>query len=275
MNTNLLRYSTEEVYKPEFIVKKYTDDYIRIVYLNACRQSGFENICPVVRKKRVLKLMNSFKTWIWFAKMTGSILKKLDNLLNYRFKRYTNNLSRARNKIFEYCICNNFEYFVTLTIDEKKYDRFDLNKYYKDFSHFIRNYRQYYNLDIQYLFVPEQHKNGAWHMHGVIKGIPEKHFKINSNGFLDWEAYKNRFGYISLDKIKNNEACSVYMTKYITKDFFKSTKINKYNKLYYCSRGLKTAETVFRGNIDFDLLPEPSFENQYVKIYELRNKECL
>ncbi len=132
-------------------------------------------------------------------------------------------------------------------------------------------YRRIYRVDIQYLFVPEQHKDGAWHLHGVIKGIPKEHLTLNENGYLDWLAYKNKFGYISLDLIKNNEACSIYMTKYITKDFYKSTKINKYNKLYYCSRGLKTAETIFRGNIDFDLLPEPTFCNQYLKIYEIHN----
>ena len=213
--------------------------------------------------------MNSFKTWVFYSKMYGSILNKLDFLLNLRFKRYSNNLCRARNKIFEYCICNDFEFFVTLTINQNKYDRFNLKSYYKDFSQFIRDYRKKYNLDIQYLFVPEQHKNGAWHLHGVIKGIPESHFKINSNGFLDWEVYKNRFGFISLDKIRNNEACSVYMSKYITKDFYKNTKIHKNNKLYYCSRGLKTAEIVFKGNIDFDLLSFPNFENDYVKIYDL------
>ena len=271
MNTNILRYSADEVYKPEFIAKKYSSDFIKVVYLSACRQSGFESIFPVNRKKRILKLMNSFKTWIWYAKMKGSILNRIDKLLNYRFRRYKNNLSRARNKIFDYCFCNNFEYFVTLTIDEKKYDRFDLKRYYKDFSQFIRDYRKKFNINIQYLFVPEQHKDGAWHLHGVIKGIPENHFVKNSNGFLDWVEYKNKFGFISLDKIKNNEACSIYMTKYITKDLYKNTKIYKYNKLYYCSRGLKTPETVFRGNINLDILPKPTYENQYVKIYELRN----
>lgn len=271
MNTSLLRFNNTEVYKPEYIVKRYTDNYIKVVYLSACRQSGFESIIPTLRKKkRTLSLMNSFKTWIWYAKMRGSISKHLYYLLNWRFRRLPNNISRAKNKIFEYCICNDFEYFVTLTIDENKYDRFNLNKYYKDFSQFIRHYRRDFNLDIQYLFVPEQHKDGAWHMHGVIKGIPENHFIINSNGFLDWHAYKNRFGFISLDKIQNNEACSIYMTKYITKDFYKNTKINKFNKLYYCSRGLKTSETVFRGSINSELLPEPNFENKFVKIYDIK-----
>lgn len=269
MNFNLLRYSSDEVYKPEYIVKKYTDNYFKVVFLNSCRQSGFEDIRSKKQLKRNLTLMNSFKTWFFYGKMKGNILKNLDYLLNFRFMRLDNNLSRAKSKIFEYCLCNDFDYFVTLTIDENKYDRFNLNSYYKDFSQFLRDYRKKYNIDIQYLFVPEQHKNGAWHIHGLIKGIPDKFFTINSNGFLDWLDYKDKFGFISLDKIKNREACSIYMTKYITKDFLKHTKINKNCKLYYCSRGLKTAEKVFRGNILLDLLPLPTYENNFVKIYDL------
>lgn len=276
MNYNFLLYDKTEVYKPEYIVKKYTENYFKVIYLSGCRQSGFESLLPVQKKiKRSLSLMNSFKTWIFFAKMRGSILKNIDRLLNLKFKRLSNSISRTKNKIFEYCICNNFEYFVTLTIDENKYDRFNLKTYYKDFSQFIRDYRKKYNIDIQYLFVPEQHKSGAWHMHGVIKGIPVNHFTINSNGYLDWEAYKNKFGFISLDKIRNNEACSIYMTKYITKDFYNNTKINKYCKLYYCSRGLKKAETIFRGNISNNILPQPNFENEFIKIYDIKLKESL
>lgn len=213
--------------------------------------------------------MNSFKTWVFYPHFTGRIYNKIKKIsLNY-YNRYSNSISRTKNKIFEYCYCNDFDYFVTLTINPSKYDRFNLSKYYKDFSQFIRDYRKKYNIDIQYLFVPELHKDGSWHMHGLIKGIPLNHLTINCNGFLDWEAYRNKFGFISLDKIQNKEACSIYMTKYITKDFFKNIKLNKGNKLYYCSRGLKTSEIIFKGNINGEILFEPNFCSKYLNIYDI------
>lgn len=200
-------------------------------------------------------------------------MRKVEFLSSKYFNRFNSNISRARNKIYEYCICNEFDYFLTLTINQDNYNRRDLKTYYKDFSQFIRDYRKKYNIDIQYLFVPEQHKDGSWHLHGLIKGIPFNHFSINDNGYLDWLAYKNKFGFISLDKIRDREACSVYMTKYITKEFYRNTKINKGNKLYYVSKGLKTSEIVYKGNLNIDL-PKPDFENNYLKIYDIYlNKE--
>ena len=101
-------------------------------------------------------------------------------------------------------------------------------------------------------------------MHGLIMGLPESHLCINKHGYLDWEGYSKKFGYISLDKIKNHEACSKYITKYISKDM--SAKNRELNaKLYYNSRGLECAETIKKGtlsanNVLFD------YENDYVKI---------
>lgn len=266
---DLKKYFSFDVYQSSYVVKKYTDNYYKIIYLKSCRQSGFEPSFKIkLKNKKTLTCMNYIKTWIFYNKMTGHVLNKLRFLANKYYFRFSSNLSRARNKVYEYCICNDFEYFVTLTINQDKYNRKNLKTYYKDFSQFIRDYRKKYNIDIQYLFIPEQHKDGNWHMHGLIKGIPQEHFNINDNGYLDWYSYKNKFGFISLDKIRNSEACSIYMTKYITKDFYKNTKINKNNKLYYCSKGLRTSETVYKGNLDIKL-PYPNFENNYLKIYDI------
>ena len=74
--------------------------------------------------------------------------------------KLANNLSRARTRIFEYAICNKFEYFVTLTLNHKR-DRYDLGNYIKDLGQMIRNYRRLYDVNIQYLLIPEQHVHGV------------------------------------------------------------------------------------------------------------------
>jgi len=191
-------------------------------------------------------------------------------------EKLANNISRARTKIFEYAICNNFEYFVTLTVDGSKLDRYDLGEYIKKLGQFIRNYRRKYEANIQYLLIPEKHTDGAWHMHGLMRGIPKEHLSLNKYGYKDWEEYSKRFGYISIDEVKNEIAVSKYITKYISKSINTGGGVTeKESKLYYNSRGLKkpikihegTLNTYQLNNIYFD------FENDYIKSLTLNKKE--
>lgn len=192
--------------------------------------------------------------------------------LNYRRdvndSKLSNNVTRARTRVFDLAICNDFEYFITLTINKEKLDRYELKEYIKKLGQFIRNYRRDYEADIQYLLIPEKHKDGAWHMHGLIKGIPRDHLYINENGYLDWENYKKRFGWCSIDKIKNKEAVAKYITKYIRKSFDSDRGITeKESKLYYSSRGLKRPQKKKEGTLSrYQLEKIPfSFDNEYVK----------
>lgn len=189
---------------------------------------------------------------------------KYSNKATINDEKLINNISRAKAKIFEYAYCNDWDYFATLTIDEKKYDRTNLKGYYKAFSQFLRDYSKKHNIKIKYLFIPELHADGqSWHMHGFIMGLPINHLESNQFGYLDWNAYKNKFGYISLDNIKNRAKCASYITKYISKNLSDCvTELNA--KLYYSSKGLKTAEIVKKGSIRACI--EPDFENEYVKV---------
>jgi len=226
-----------------YTIKKYNDNYYKmIIFKYPVRNSGFE------------------------------IERNYESECTYEFidddERFNSSISRSRSKVFEYAICNEFDYFVTLTLDPKKYNRYDLDGFIKDLGQFIRNYRRVHGLDIQYLLIPERHSDGAWHMHGLMKGIPEEYLHINGNGYLDWKAYKDRFGWISLDKVRNKEAVSKYITKYITKEQFGKSMNEKHKKLYYVTRGLKQAEVIEKGTLtSAERVPEGEvFENDYVRI---------
>lgn len=189
-----------------------------------------------------------------------------------------NHLARAKSKVYELAMCNKFEYFVTFTLSPEKYDRYNLKKFIKDLGQFIRNYRRDYNVNIQYLLIPEQHEDGAWHMHGLLKGIPESQLSINKNGYLDWEAYSVKFGYISLGAIKSREAVAKYITKYITKTLEVGKGVTEKNKkAYYASRGLEVAQKVKEGTLSsYQLEKIPfDFENNYVKTKTLNGLEYL
>lgn len=168
----------------------------------------------------------------------------------YDFK-LDQSISRARRNILELALCNVWKYFCTFTIAESNYDRKNLATFYKDFSQFIRDQRKKYSIDIKYLLVPEKHKDGSWHLHGLfsdISSILTSFYWLDKNGYnvpyhlVDdgyycWIDYWFKFGFCSLGAIDDPVACGFYITKYISKELQKdSLPVGLH--LYYCSRGL-------------------------------------
>lgn len=176
--------------------------------------------------------------------------------------KLANNLSRARSRVRELAHCNNWEYFVTLTLDAEKVDRFDLDGSFKRISQFIRNYNKQHSCCIKYLIIPEQHKNGAWHFHGLMTGFPAKAFCKNANGYLDWIDYSKRFGYISLSPVRDPVKCANYISKYVTKSTGDNIDIGHHS--YYCSRGLNGKEELQTIYVDDEYIKERMFECEYV-----------
>lgn len=162
-------------------------------------------------------------------------------------------LSRARRVVLELALCNPWDYFVTLTISPDKFDRFDLEAWYKRFSQCLRDQRKK-GLDIAFLLVPERHTNGAWHCHGLIRGnlelvsfaderasglsVPDD---LVDGGYLDWPFYRDKFGWCSFAPVQNSVAVAYYVTKYLTKD--NSRMVSAVGShLYYSSHGLQRAD---------------------------------
>jgi hypothetical protein len=205
--------------------------------------------------------------------------KKTDKDNNERFE---NNISRAKNTILEIALCNQWDYFTTFTIDKKKYDRSNLKSYYKAFSQYIRNYRRKTGTIVDYLLVPELHKDlKSYHLHGLMKGlllsdVVQHTNKRNANkGYLEFLPYTRKFGFNTFSKIENPLACSLYMQKYITKDVGKIA-LDKGQKLFYASQGLQRAEVITKAPItkpittlDFD------FQNDFVSCVFANNMEVL
>ena len=168
-------------------------------------------------------------------------------------KKLESSLSRARRVLLELALCNPWDYFCTFTISKDKHDRSDLAAWYKKFSQWLRDQRKK-GLEISYVFVPERHKDGAWHCHGFMRGnmelvsfaqersegrvLPDKLVKCD---FLDWPAYRDKFGFCSFGLVKNPVAAGFYITKYLTKDLDRSVS-SLGGKMYYASQGLNRAE---------------------------------
>lgn len=161
-----------------------------------------------------------------------------------------NSFSRARSMVLQYALCNPWDYFFTGTLDERLADRYNLDRYAKRLMQFIRDKRKKYNASFQVLLVPENHKDGAWHIHGLVYGLPASALrpfrypepqKLIDGSFLNWPDYQRAFGFCSLAPIRDKVATAYYVTKYISKDMARrSYDVGKH--LYFHSRPLKKAE---------------------------------
>lgn len=145
---------------------------------------------------------------------------------------------RARSRVRELAFCNDWQYFFTGTLDGSKIDRYDLKGYVKRLGEWISNYNRKYGVNLMYLLVPEQHKDGAFHIHGLLNGVHPRSLVRNDNGFFEIAEYRKRFGFMSLSPVKDHSKVCSYVTKYITKEQGKTMiEFNKHR--YYASRNLQ------------------------------------
>lgn len=199
------------------------------------------------------------------------------------------NIQRAKSLIFEYAFCNPWDWFFTGTLDSKKYDRSNLEKFHADLTAWFKSYSRYHNLKIKFLLVPELHSDGvSWHIHGFLRGLPIEHLhqfvvgdvmgralaaKVQKGDLVfNWPAYQKKFGFCDLEPIRNPEAVSKYIMKYINKNLASSVKeLNAH--LYYHSRGLNKAQLIKKGVMAATITP--TYENDYCSVSWLDYSEEL
>lgn len=153
-------------------------------------------------------------------------------------------LARARTVVRELALCSDWEWFCTLTFDRRKVrSRWDLKGLVVVLMQWLQNMRKRYYPTLRYLLIPEQHKSGAWHFHGLFSGIPCSDLpwfaprRLIRNGFLEWTDCRLRFGWCSFAPLKNPIAAAFYVSKYITKSLADSAAMKGVHT-HYQSRGL-------------------------------------
>lgn len=206
-------------------------------------------------------------------------------------------ISRTRATVYELAACNPWAYFCTWTLsDDKGFDRYDLGPWYKDFSQWIRNQRRLTGAKLAYLVVPECHKDGAWHLHALMDGVPmDRLLKLTLKDYLpyrlldilkrgeelySWPAYQEKYGWCTLSPVRDRDRCASYIAKYVTKAFSAPeggaggdkkgptavASLRAGAKLYYASQGLQRAERVWKGTLPYRPDMEWDYENDYVGI---------
>lgn len=156
-------------------------------------------------------------------------------------------LNRTKNTIFDLSKSNEWEFFITLTFDPKKYDSTNYDTVTKILTEFMHRMRKKKSKDLIYMIVPEFHADGKkYHFHGLlanigdIKMIPSGHLDKDANDIYNMPAWI--YGYSTATKIKDTVRASAYITKYITKECVQHTK---HKKRYYASQNIKHPEITY------------------------------
>lgn len=160
---------------------------------------------------------------------------------NYDYESF----ARSKRTVIDYGMNNDFDFFVTLTFDGNKVDRYNANSVLRKLQNALKDYRRFYDSDFAYVLVPEKHADGAIHFHGLFKigrtDLVERHFDVKRRCvYYRIEFFYRRLGRFRLDKIATNATyVSAYITKYMTKE---NERI--FQRRYLCSKGLNSGEIV-------------------------------
>ncbi|MFV0399432.1 MAG: hypothetical protein ACK5LX_02280 [Oscillospiraceae bacterium] len=188
------------------------------------------------------------------------------------------NLARARRSVRDLILCNWFDLFCTFTFSGERVDRYNYDQCRDKIISFFRKYKERYSSDFRYLIIPEFHKDGGIHFHGMVRGIrksdlwtppliPRRNRSTgqlemvpNTKEYVSWKKYK--LGFFSCSQVKNYNACAKYVAKYVTKDL---QKMSLGKRVFFHSQGLQVPAVLF----DEQDIPQyftEDFENEFVAI---------
>lgn len=233
----ILLYSENFVFERDvWSVKQYPtfNDY---TLLRIHRKKGFEEIG---KKNTSLKLVSD-----------------LDFLADESLRC---SLSRTKSSIRDIALCNNFDFFYTQTFSAEY--RYDFEKVVSEYKKSLKAYKRKYK-DFKFLVIYEKHNDGAIHLHGLLKGLGDDLY-INNYGYFSIKHFE-KLGFCSLSKIRDYEKCCNYITKYISKDFLKTSK----NQIYFCSKGLDKPIKKYYSYNEINIQDlKLVYQNDYVKKFK-------
>lgn len=176
--------------------------------------------------------------------------------LEHYHKQY---LKVVRNEIIDLALNNLelWEYFITLTFNDKELGgTYNHNKALEKLKNWLIVQRRN-NPNMYYLIVPEFHKSGRLHFHGLVGNVPnwqlEKSRKNNRlikvNGKQIYNLLNYKLGYSTISFIEDKFRVSLYISKYVTKELIDL----KNRKRYWYSRNL-TKPKIYYSYFNGDLI---------------------
>jgi hypothetical protein len=143
--------------------------------------------------------------------------------------------NRTKNMVYNYARGDVWNWFITLTFNKNKINRYSFEECSKRLRKWLNNMKNIYAPDMKYLVVPEQHKDGAWHFHGLLSNTGAMVFNKDCNkytgelletksGLQIYNFGNYKMGFSTATPITDTAKASSYITKYITKDLSQNTK---------------------------------------------------
>lgn len=181
----------------------------------------------------------------------GKVCKEiLVDIKDYKDHVSDVSLKRTKKKVYDYAKSNEWEWFVTFTFSPDKVNRYDYDECTKYLSKWFNNLKRS-SPALSYLVVPEQHKDGAYHFHGLFSGMNERQIVWTGKYVIKrvrglrskfvrtkekiYKIGSYKLGWMTATRVCEMEKVTSYITKYITKDMLNGLHGRK---RYWCSRNL-------------------------------------
>lgn len=194
--------------------------------------------------------------------------------------------------IYDIARSNQWDWFVTLTFNPQKVDSYDYEQCTKKLSVLLNNYRKICGSDFKYIVIPELHKTGRFHFHGLFANCENLDFvfsgKYTDKGQEIYNIGKYKLGFTTATKVQDNNRVALYISKYITKDM---TAVISGKKKYWASRNCDKPKVIKdyvdnrNNDLDFtvhgELINNPDFVNMqdkrkhdggFIRYYEFNQK---
>lgn len=226
-----------------------------------------------------------YKDYVWDYESQEYYLRECEhdkfwyNIFTQEYERYPKemkepdkersakvSMNRTVNKVYHLARSNIWDWFFTLTFDPEKVDSFDYSACTKSLSKWLNNLRRVAP-ELKYIAVPEKHKSGRFHFHGLFAGcegiefIESGHYTKSGDIIYNIGSYK--LGFSTATRVKDNSKVTKYISKYITKDL---CAVSFGKKRYWASRNLDDVK-----GEEFKIMTQKALE----EIKERLSKKCL
>ena len=184
----------------QYIVKELNENCYKVIWL--------KSVALKYVSRETLEQEAERNEQEWFDAEIEKIFPSKKEKVRESEEKMAESISRTKRIIWEYAMCNVWEYFVTLTLDAEKVDRYDLKSVYEKFRGMMLQINASVTNDdwgrqkkIEYVLIPEFHKNGAVHFHGLMRGFHKTDIRTNEHGHLEWRHWRDGFGFCNMQKI--------------------------------------------------------------------------
>lgn len=252
----------------------YGNGYVKVIVQRCTRVPGFVKFCKS-RHERLKEALQKAAFENEINVVTDSELLPFSLFPDTKVKtgRSASSVSRLKSRVQELILCNNWNCFVTFTLDKCKRNRDSIDTF-EELTRHLKYIRQTRCSELRYMLLLEQHKNGGYHGHALMylpADFIADEFIINANGYFEWVDISIRFGFMSIKPYDGTLRACNYVTKYVTKDLIPgrvlrtSKGLNKPYVIKNLSIGISSnVSNVFRSEYVISVLMSvDSFERYY------------